>query len=253
MIARKSKDIEGLRRAGRVAATVLDEVAAFIRPGLTTAEIDRYGAERIAHHGARSAFLGYRKFPCYLCISVNDEVVHGMGSEDRRGGFGDIVRVDVGVLFGGYIGDNARTVSVGGCDLERQRLMDVTQQALGEGIAAARAGNRVADISRAIQRFVENAGYSVVREFVGHGIGHTMHEEPQVPNFVDGKNSPKLRVGTAIAIEPMVNAGTAEVRILGDQWTVVTADGQPSAHFEHSVLITESGPEILTCLPSVAS
>jgi methionyl aminopeptidase len=253
MIARSPKDVEGMRRAGQVAAQVLDDVAAFVRPGLTTAEIDRFGAERIAHYGGRSAFLGYRKFPCHLCLSVNEEVVHGMGSDDRRVEFGDIVSIDVGVLFEGYIGDNARTVSVGGCSPEKQRLMDVTEQALHRGIAAARAGNRVADISRAVQRHVEAAGYQVVREFVGHGVGHTMHEEPQVPNYVDGKSSPKLRVGMAIAIEPMVNAGTGAVRILSDGWTVVSKDGQPSAHFEHSVLITEDEPEILTCLPSAAS
>jgi methionyl aminopeptidase len=177
---------------------------------------------------------------------VNDQVVHGLAS-DRRVQFGDIVSIDVGVLYEGYIGDTARTVSVGGCSPFAQRLMDVTERALYEGIGQALSDHRVSDISRAIQGFVESHGFSVVREFVGHGVGRTMHEEPQVPNFVDGKESPRLRAGMTIAIEPMVNAGSPAVEVLKDGWTVVTKDGQPSAHFEHTVLITESQPEILTC------
>jgi methionyl aminopeptidase len=161
--------------------------------------------------------------------------------------FGDIISLDVGVLHHGFIGDIARTVAVGGCSVEAQRLMDVTERALQEGIAQARPGNRVVDISRAIQKYVESNGYSVVREFVGHGVGRSMHEEPQVPNYVDGKKSPQLRPGMTLAIEPMVNAGSPEVRVLKDGWTVVTKDGQLSAHFEHTVLITEAEPEILTC------
>jgi len=235
-----------MRPACAVARTVLDEVSEFIQPGRTTGEIDQFAAARIKHYGARSAFLGYRKYPCHLCISVNEQVVHGLASE-RRVEFGDIVSLDVGVIYRGFIGDTARTVAVGGCSVEAQRLMDVTERALYEGIAQAAPGKRVADISRAIQRYVESNGYNVVREFVGHGVGRSMHEEPQVPNFVDGKPTPKLRPGMTLAIEPMVNAGSPAVKILNDGWTVVTKDGQLSAHFEHTVLVTATEPEILTC------
>src|SRR5207249_3592508 len=181
-----------------------------------------------------------------ICSSVNDEVVHGLANE-RRLQFGDIVSLDVGVVYNGFVGDTARTVAVGGCSLEAQRLMDVTERSLYVGIAQAVPGNRVSDISRAVQNYVEGNGFSVVREFVGHGVGRTMHEEPQIPNFVDGKASPKLRPGMTLAIEPMVNAGRPEVKILKDGWTVVTQDGKPSAHFEHTALVTEGEPEILTC------
>ncbi len=247
IIIKTERDIEAMRVSGAVAAAVLDEVSAWIRPGVTTKEIDNYAAGRIKQHGAKSAFLGYRKYPCHCCISVNEQVVHGLAN-DRRVQFGDIVSLDVGVVYNGYIGDTARTVAAGGCDLLSQKLIDVTEKALYEGIGRAVPGHRVVDISRAIQNCVESHGFSVVREFVGHGVGRTMHEEPQVPNFVDGKSSPKLRPGMTIAIEPMVNAGRPAVEILSDGWTVVTKDGQPSAHFEHTVLITESEPEILTCL-----
>ncbi len=234
-----------MRPACAVAAAVLDEVAAFIQPGVTTREVDEFAGSRIRHHGARSAFLGYRKYPCQVCISVNDQVVHGLAGP-RQLRFGDIVSLDVGVVYNRFIGDNARTVAVGGCGLLAQKLMDVTEQALYQGIAQAAPQNRVADISRAIQNHVEANGFSVVREFVGHGVGRSMHEEPQVPNFVDGKASPRLRPGMTIAIEPMVNAGLPAVKVLNDGWTVVTQDGSLSAHFEHTVLITESEPEILT-------
>jgi len=246
IILKSERDLEAMRPACAVARMVLDEVCDFIQPGRTTREIDQFAAARMKSYGARSAFLGYRKFPCHLCISVNEQVVHGLASE-RRVDFGDIISLDVGVVFNGYIGDNARTVAVGGCSVEAQRLMDVTEAALHEGIAQAVQGNRVVDISRAVQRYVESNGCSVVREFVGHGVGRSMHEEPQVPNFDEGKSSPKLRAGMTLAIEPMVNAGTREVKVLKDGWTVVTKDGQLSAHFEHTVLVTESEPEILTC------
>ena len=235
-----------MRPACALAGKVLNDVAAFIKPGVTTRQIDNYAADVIRAHGAKSAFLGYRKFPCHTCISVNDEVVHGMASE-RQVRFGDIVSLDVGVTYRGFVGDTAKTVAVGGCSVPAQRLMDVTERALYAGIAAARAGNRVTDISRAVQQYVEGNGYSVVREFVGHGVGRTMHEEPQVPNFVDRNSTQKLRPGMTLAIEPMVNAGSANVKILKDGWTVVTQDGSLSAHFEHTVLITENEPEILTC------
>lgn len=246
IVLKNEREQEAMRAAGAVAAAVLAEVAAFIRPGVTTAEVDRFAAECIRRHGARSAFLGYKKYPCHVCISVNEEVVHGLAGP-RRLVFGDIVSLDVGVVYRGFIGDTARTVPVGGCSPLAQKLIDVTEQALYIGISRARAGNRVVDISRSIQEFVESHGFSVVREFVGHGVGRSMHEEPQVPNYVDGKKSPRLLPGMTLAIEPMVNAGRPQVRVLQDGWTVVSADGLPSAHFEHTVLVTAGEPEILTC------
>ena len=246
MVLKTEQDLVLMRPACQLAQTVLDEVCDFVQPGVTTRQIDEFAAGRIRSHGARSAFLGYRKYPCHLCLSVNDQVVHGLATDERLK-FGDIISLDVGVVYNGFIGDTARTVAVGGCSVEAQRLMDVTEQSLYLGIAQAVAGRRVVDISRAVQRHVEGNGFSVVREFVGHGVGRSMHEEPQVPNFDDGKKSPKLVPGMTIAIEPMVNAGTRDVRILKDGWTVVTKDGQLSAHFEHTVLVTESEPEILTC------
>src|SRR5712664_3207673 len=252
IILKNEQDLEAMRPACAVARTVLDEVSEFIQPGRTTGEIDQFAAARIKHHGARSAFLGYRKYPCHLCISVNEQVVHGLAT-DRRVEFGDIVSLDVGVIYRGFIGDTARTVPVGGCSVEAQRLMDVTEKALYEGIAQAVPGKRVVDISRAIQKYVESNGFSVVREFVGHGVGRSVHEEPQVPNFVDGKKSEKLRAGMTLAIEPMVNAGAPGVKVLNDGWTVVSQDGSLSAHFEHTVLITESEPEILTWPEQMAS
>jgi methionyl aminopeptidase len=252
IILKNEREIEAMRIAGSVASKTLAEVAAFIRPGVTTRDIDSFAAAKIKEHGAKSAFLGYRKYPGHVCISVNDQVVHGLPN-DRRVQFGDIISLDVGVIYNGFIGDTAKTVAVGGCDVLAQKLMDVTERALYEGIAQAVPGNRVVDISRAIQKYVESNGFSVVREFVGHGVGRSMHEEPQVPNFVDGKTSPKLRPGMTIAIEPMVNAGKATVEVLNDGWTVVTKDGLPSAHFEHTVLITENEPEILTCVEKTPS
>jgi len=245
IVLKNDRDLEAMRPACAVAGSVLNDVAAWIKPGVTTKEIDLYAATRIKQYGGKSAFLGYRKYPCQICISVNEQVVHGLAGE-RRVEFGDILSLDVGVVYNGFIGDTARTVAVGGCSVAAQRLMDVTEKSLYEGIAQAVAGKRVADISRAIQKYVEDNGFSVVREFVGHGVGRTMHEEPQVPNFVDGKASPKLRAGMTLAIEPMVNAGLSGVKILNDGWTVVTQDGSLSAHFEHTVLVTEAEPEILT-------
>ncbi len=247
IILKSGPDLELMRSACLVAGKVLDDIIAFIQPGVTTRQVDEFAAGRIKFYGARSAFLGYRKYPCQTCISVNEEVVHGLAGE-RELRFGDIVSVDVGVMYKGFIGDNARTVAVGGCGVLAQRLMDVTERALHEGIAAAVSGNRVTDISRAIQDYVEGNGFSVVREFVGHGVGRSMHEEPRVANFVDPKSSQKLRAGMTLAIEPMVNTGQADVKILKDGWTVVTRDGSLSAHFEHTVLVTEGEPEILTWL-----
>ena len=236
-----------MRLAGAIAARVLDEMIGFIRPGVTTRQVDEFAAARMKAHGGKSAFLGYRNYPSHTCLSVNDEVVHGLAGE-RELRFGDIISVDVGVVYKGFIGDNARTMAVGGCGVQAQQLMEVTEASLYKGIAAAVAGNRVTDISRAVQDYVESKGFSVVREFVGHGVGRTMHEEPQVPNFVDRKSNDKLVPGMTIAIEPMVNAGRPEIKILKDGWTVVTQDGSLSAHFEHTVLITDGEPEILTWL-----
>jgi methionyl aminopeptidase len=245
IILKSERDLELMRPACNAAAAVLQDVAAFIKPGVTTRQVDNFAAERIRQLAARSAFLGYRKYPCHTCLSVNDEVVHGLAGE-RQLRFGDIVSIDCGVLHKGFVGDTARTVAVGGCGVLAQRLMDVTDQALYVGIAQAVSGRRVTDISRAIQEYVEGNGFNVVREFVGHGVGRTMHEEPQVPNFVDAKCNQKLRAGMTLAIEPMVVAGQPGVKILKDGWTVVTQDGSLSAHFEHTVLITEGEPEILT-------
>jgi methionyl aminopeptidase len=247
IILKTGADLEAMRAACTVAGKVLDDIIGFVKPGVMTRQMDEFAAERIKFYGAKSAFLGYRKYPCHTCISVNEEVVHGLANE-RELRFGDIVSVDVGVSYKGFIGDNARTVAVGGCGVLAQRLLDVTEQSLYLGIAAAKPGNRVTDISRAVQDYVEGNGFSVVREFVGHGVGRSMHEEPQIPNFVDQKMDQKLKPGMTLAIEPMVNAGSADVKILKDGWTVVTRDGSISAHFEHTVLVTENEPEILTWL-----
>ena len=235
-----------MRPAGVLAGRVLDDVAAFVKPGMTTRQVDNFAAERIRSYDAKSAFLGYRGYPCHICLSVNDAVVHGLASE-RELQFGDIVSIDVGVAYKGFIGDTARTVAVGGCSLAAQRLMDVTEQSLYLGIAQAKPGNRVVDISVAVQRYVEENGYGVVREFVGHGVGRTMHEAPQVPNFDEGlKNSPRLKPGMTIAIEPMVNVGKYAVEFSDDGWTIQTADGGRSAHFEHTVAVGKRRAEILT-------
>jgi methionyl aminopeptidase len=252
IVLKSERDLEAMRPACAIAGTVLDEVAAFIKPGVTTQEVDEFAAERIRSYGAKSAFLGYRRYPCQICISVNDQVVHGLAGT-RQLKFGDIVSLDVGVVHNGFIGDTARTVAVGGCGVLGQKLMDVTEKSLFQGIAQAVPGKRVSDISRAIQTYVESNGFSIVREFVGHGVGRSMHEEPQIPNFVDGKSSPKLRPGMTLAIEPMVNAGLPGAKILNDGWTVITQDGSLSAHFEHTVLVTEGEPEILTWPEKVPS
>ena len=252
IILKSERDLEAMRPACTIAGTVLNEVAAFIKPGVTTKEADEFAADRIKSYGAKSAFLGYRKYPCHICISVNDQVVHGLAG-NRQLKFGDIVSLDVGVVYNGFIGDTAKTVAVGGCGVLGQKLMDVTEKSLHEGIAQALPGKRITDVSRAIQTYVENNGFSIVREFVGHGVGRSMHEEPQIPNFVDSKSNQKLRPGMTLAIEPMVNAGLPAVKILNDGWTVITQDGSLSAHFEHTVLVTEGEPEILTWPEKVPS
>ena len=253
MIILKNEDeIQSMREAGAIANTVLREVAAFVEPGKTTLELDEFAGTRIAFYGCKSAFLGYRDYPCNICISVNEEVVHGIAGP-RRLLFGDIVSLDVGVRYGGFVGDNALTVAVGGCGVEDQTLLDVTERSLMQGISRAVVGNRVCDISRAVQACVEESGMTVVKEFVGHGVGRSVHEEPQVPNFYEGGKSPKLKAGMTLAIEPMVNMGSPKVEVLGDRWTVVTRDGLRSAHFEHTILVTDGKPEILTCHENMPS
>ncbi len=238
-------EISAMREACSMAATVLRKSAALVTPGLTTAALDAAVGELIRSYGGVSAFIGYRNFPSQCCLSVNEGVVHGIGDQ-RRLQFGDVLKLDIGVRYRGFIGDVAMSIAVGGCSPIGQKLMDATTQALYLGISSARSGNRVSDISRAIQRHVEGNGFSIVREFVGHGVGRSLHEEPQIPNFVDKRSSDKLVAGMTIAIEPMVNAGAAPVEILPDGWTVVTKDRQLSAHFEHTVLVTDGEPEILT-------
>jgi methionyl aminopeptidase len=238
---------QAMREAGRMAAEVLEAACNFVRPGVSTREIDEYAGECIRQREVKSAFLGYRGYPCNICISVNEEVVHGLAG-DRHLQFGDIVSLDCGVKRDGFIGDTARTIPVGSCDLETQKLIDVTREALYDGISRALPGNRVRDISRAVQNRVEANGFSIVREFVGHGVGRTVHEEPQIPNFASSGTSPKLKPGMTLAIEPMVNAGGPAVKQMPDGWTVVARDGLPSAHQEHTVLVTDTEPEILTCL-----
>lgn len=237
--------IAGMRASCRMARKILEELCAYLEPGKTTGEIDKKAGELIARHGARSAFLGYRKFPGQLCISVNEEVVHGIGGS-RRLGYGDVVKLDVGIVLDGWVGDTATTMGVGAITPARQRLLERTQAALTAGIAAARGGAKLGDVSHAVEAAVKQSGYSVVREFVGHGVGRKLHEEPQIPNFGRANSGPVLRPGMTLAIEPMVNEGSPEVRILKDGWTAVTADGKDSAHFEHVILITEGAPEILT-------
>ena len=239
-------EIEKMRIAGRAASDVLSGLVALVRPGITTGELDCAAADLMVSAGCKSAFLGYRGFPRQTCISVNEEVVHGMGGT-RKLQVGDIVKIDVGVNKGGWIGDNATTVAVGGVSAETARLMEVTELALKEAILHAHSGRRLGDLCASVQRVVEASGFSVVREFVGHGVGRNLHEEPQVPNFGKVGTGPKLKPGMTLAIEPMVNQGGAGVKILGDKWTVVTLDGRLSAHYEHTVLITKGEPEILTC------
>ena len=238
-------EIAKMRAACAAAAGVLATVAALVEPGRTTKELDEAAGELIAQFGGKSPFLGYKGYPGNICCSVNEEVVHGIPGK-RRVQYGDIVSLDIGIILDGYVGDNATTVAVGVVKPRTQELLRVTQLALAAGIAQARIGKRVGDISHAVQNVVEAHGFSVVREFVGHGVGRKMHEEPQIPNYGKAGQGPKLKPGMTLAIEPMTNAGVSEVTMLSDGWTVVSADGQPSAHFEHTVLVTEGDAEILT-------
>jgi methionyl aminopeptidase len=235
-----------MHRAGLAVWTVLNELKQMVRPGMTTMDLEKYAERRVAELGGRAAFKGYRGYPCVLCASVNDEVVHGIPSAKRRIQEGDILSLDFGVEMEGYYGDAAVTVPVGRISPELERLLRVTRESLDQAIDKARPGNRLSDISHAVQSWVERHGYSVVRELVGHGIGTRMHEDLQLPNYGEPGHGPRLREGMTLAIEPMVNAGGPAIRILDDEWTAVTADGSLSAHFEHTVAITSDGPWILT-------
>ncbi|MFV1995084.1 MAG: type I methionyl aminopeptidase, partial [Verrucomicrobiales bacterium] len=243
---RKGKQLGLMRDAGRIASEILKECAKLARPGISTGEIDAAAAEFMAERNCVSAFLGYRGFPGQICISLNEEVVHGIGSPRRIIQYGDIVKIDVGVIVDGWVGDNALTVPVGEIAPEVRRLLEVTEQSLHRGIEQARDGVRLGDLSNAIESHVRENQLAVVREFVGHGVGKKLHEEPQIPNHGRRGTGPTLRAGMILAIEPMVNLGTENVRILEDNWTVVTVDALCSAHFEHTVLVTDGDPEILT-------
>lgn len=245
IIVKSDSEIECMRESAQIAARVRDRVAEKVGPGVTTGELGDYAAELIAGFGGKSAFLGYRGYPGQICVSVNDAVVHGIPGKQVIL-LGDIVSIDVGVEFQGFIGDTARTVMVGVTDAEVIKLVEITKQALDAAIAQAKAGNRLSDISHAVESVVVTAGCSVVREFVGHGIGRSMHEDPQIPNFGAPGRGPKLEKGMTLAIEPMVNLGGCGVEIQEDGWTVLTRDGSPSAHFEHTVVVRENGGEILT-------
>ena len=245
IIIKSASEIEAMRRVNQMTGRLRDAVAASVRPGMTTRELDTFARDMIREMGGVSAFYGYHGYLGQICVSVNDEVVHGIPGR-RIIHEGDIVSIDQGIRFGGFIGDTAVTVAAGEISAENQRLLDVTKASLDAGISMAVEGNRLGDISHAIQTFVENAGFTIVREFVGHGIGRSMHEDPQIPNFGKPGRGPVLKAGMTLAIEPMVNIGRAKVNVLDDNWTAVTADGSNSAHFEHTVAVGKTAPDILT-------
>jgi methionyl aminopeptidase len=249
VVCRTKEEIEKIRRAGRIVAEVLRDLREMAQPGVTTRELDRYAEAKIRARGGIPTFKGYRGFPASICTSINEEVVHGIPS-DRKLCAGDIVGIDCGVTLDSYVADAAITVPVGEVSEEVQRLLRVTEEALYRAIEQARVGNRLYDISYAVQSYAEAHGYSVVRDFCGHGVGRQMHEDPQVPNFGTPGRGLRLRPGLVLAIEPMLNMGTHEVEIADDGWTVRTVDRKLSAHFEHTIAITERGPIILTALDS---
>ena len=245
---KSNREIELMREAGKILALVHEELEKAIKPGITTKEIDRLGEELIRSYGCIPSFLNYNGYPASICVSVNDEVVHGIPSKKRILREGDIVSLDAGVIYKGYHSDAARTHAVGEISKEAQKLIDVTRESFFEGIKYAKAGNHLFDISKAIQNYVESNGYSVVRDLVGHGIGSALHEDPQIPNFKQRGRGPKLVPGMTLAIEPMVNMGAFDVWWLEDDWTVVTQDESLSAHYENTILITEGEPEILSMI-----
>ncbi len=246
MIIRKSKrEIELMRKAGKIVAQAHALLAERVAPGITTGELNRLAEEFILNQGAKPSFKGYQGFPSTICVAVNEEVVHGFPG-DRVLESGDIIGVDLGAIIDGYHGDSAYTLKIGQVSKEASNLLEVTENSLYQGIEQAVIGNRLSDISHAVQEYAENHGYSVVRRFVGHGIGRDLHEDPQIPNFGPANRGPRLKEGMVFAIEPMINVGTHKVKVLKDGWTVITADRELSAHFEHTIVITKDGPEILT-------
>jgi methionyl aminopeptidase len=247
IIFKSAREIELMRLAGRIVALALQAVGLAVQPGVSTMELDEVAREAIVKEGALPAFKGLYGFPGNICLSVNSEVVHGIPGK-RRLKEGDIISVDIGALVEGYNGDAARTFPVGRIGEEEARLLQVTEESLYKGLAEAKAGNRLGAVSHAVQAHAEAAGFGVVRDYVGHGIGRKMHEDPQIPNFGAPDKGPVLKSGMVIAIEPMINLGSWKVKTLGDNWTVVTLDGKPSAHFEHTVAVTDQGPDILTKL-----
>ena len=251
IVLRSTAEIDKLRRANQLVGRVLAELRAMVTPGVTTQEIDEVAEARVREAGAKPAFKGYHGYPATVCASINEQVVHGIPS-NRPLVNGDIVSIDMGAVLDGYYGDCAVTVPVGEIAPAAADLLRVTEESLFRGIDAVKPGARVSDIGAAVQQHVEAAGYSVVREFVGHGIGTSLHEEPQIANYGPGGHGPRLSEGMVFAIEPMVNAGKADVKVLSDGWTAVTRDGKLSAHFEHSVVVTRGGCEILTLLPADA-
>ncbi len=246
VVLKTARELKIMREAGRISAKALQLVGNAIEPGISTAELDKMAYDYIISTGAKPNFLNYGGFPATACISINNQVIHGIPNKHTIIHKGDIVSVDLGAVYDGYNGDNAATFACGEVSPEAQRLMDVTKESLYEGIKMATVGNRIGDIGSAVQKYVEARGYSVVRKFVGHGVGASLHEDPEVPNFGTAGRGVRLLKGMTLAIEPMVNAGTYDVRQLSDGWTVITADGSLSAHFEHTIAITEDGPVILT-------
>ncbi|MCI9067931.1 MAG: type I methionyl aminopeptidase [Lachnospiraceae bacterium] len=243
---RSEREIELMREAGKLLAKTHLELEKVLRPGMTTKEVDRIGEEIIRSYGCIPSFLNYNGFPASVCVSINDEVVHGIPSSKRRLREGDIVSLDTGLIYKGYQSDAARTHGIGEIGKEAAKLIEVTRQSFFEGIKYAKPGNHLNDIGKAIQRYCEGFGYGVVRDLVGHGIGREMHEDPEIPNFDMGRRGIRLRAGMTLAIEPMINMGRYDVEWTEDDWTVVTADGSLSAHYENTILITRDGPEILS-------
>ncbi|MEZ5317233.1 MAG: type I methionyl aminopeptidase [Vicinamibacterales bacterium] len=249
IVCRSAAEIERLRAANQCVAEVLARLEAAVAPGVTTADLDRLAEQLVRERGAEPAFKGYRGYPATLCASVNQEVVHGIPSASRALAAGDIVSLDVGVKLDGYYGDSAITVAVGEVPAKTTELLRVTREALEHGIEQVRVGGRLSDIGHAVQQWVEQHGFSVVREFVGHGIGEKLHEEPQIPNYGSPGRGPKLAAGMVFAIEPMVAMGRPDTKVLSDGWTAVTRDGSLAAHFEHSVAVTAEGPLVLSARP----
>jgi len=253
IIFKSPEEIDRMRTAGRIVALTIDALLAAVRPGRTTQDLDVLAEEFIRNKGAVPSFKGYRGFPGTICTSLNQEVVHGIPSPKRKLAPGDVLKLDVGAVWEGYHADSAVSAFVGGAPSEEaEKLVRVTEESLEAGIAALRLGARLSDVGHAVQQVAEGAGFSCVREYAGHGVGRALHEDPQVPNYGDPGRGPVVKPGLVVAIEPMVNVGTWRTKVLGDRWTVVTADGRLSAHFEHTMAVTEDGTEVLTARPETS-